>query len=179
MKKVLLTILSVFCILMTACSSSSKAKDAADDFMKCLKAEDYNGLDRVTSTHTVYSDMMTINVFDYSRKSVSDEHKVKHVISVERIKASGSNDNFSYDDMFNNQKSAYKKKYPDYEVVTDTEDEFVIQSNESVLSEYTIVYDVKYSNVFGNEKRNSLTLTVMQEKPNSDKYVVTEAFGID
>lgn len=179
MKKLFFSIISLLCVLMlTACSSSSKARSAADDFMKYLKAEDYNGLDRVTSTHSVYSDMMPINVFDYSRKSVSDEYKVKHVITVERIKTNDPDNNFDYKDMYENQKNAYKNKYPDYEIVTDTADEFVIQSKDRILNEYTVVYDVSYSNVFGNEKRSSLTLTITQKEPKSDTYLVTDVYGI-
>lgn len=179
MKKVFFSVFSLLLVLvLTACSATSKAKDAAKDFMKYLKAEDYNGLQRVTSDHSVYTDFLTINVTDYSRKSVSDEYKVKHVLSVEKIKPSDSVDKDTSESIFNNLRSAYKNKYPDYEVVTDTANEFVIQSKERILSEYTVVYDVKYSNVFGNEKRNSLTLTITQKEPDSDTYLVTDAYGI-
>lgn len=179
MKKVFLTLVSLFCVLiLTACSSSSAAKNAAKDFMKYLKAEDYNGLQSVTSDHSVYYDYMTINVIDYSRKSVSDEYKVRHVISVEKTKPNDIIDKDTCDSMFNDQKGYYQDKYPDYEVVTDTANEFTIQSKERILSEYTVVYDVKYSNIFGNEKRNSLTLTITQKEPKSDTYLVTDAYGI-
>lgn len=183
MKKMvaLLCVVLTLCIALTGCSSASKAKNIANDFMKYLKEESYTDLRKISSSSLIIN-MITefsgINVINYNRKSVSNENKVKHIITVEKITPSDPDDDFSWEDMFNSQKSAYKKKYPDYEIVIDNSNEFIMQSKDSILSEYTVVYDVQYSNIFGDEKRNSLTLTITQKEPDSDEYQVTEAYGI-
>lgn len=172
MKKTIFAVALAAVVMLTGCSSTSKAKNTANDFMKYLKEESFYDLSTVSSYSIVeLIDMFTgINVIEYSVKSVSDEHKTWHTCTTQR-----SEDN---PDWFEDDKEVFGWSYPDYEVIIDTADEYTIRSKERILSEYTVVYDVQYSNILGNEKRNSLTLVITQKEPDSDEYQVTKAYGI-
>lgn len=174
MKKMVALLCAVLtlCLALTGCSSTSKAKNTANDFMKYLKEESFHDL----STISTYSSMdlinmfLGINVIEYNIKSVSDEYKTWHTCTAQRSE--------DHPKWFEDDKDVLKSLYPDYEVIVDTADEYTIRSKDRILSEYTVIYDVQYSNIRGIEKRNSLTLVITQKKPDSDEYQVTKAYGI-
>lgn len=171
MKKRILLFPYLFVIaLFVGCSnSSSGAEKFAKEFLKQFKEESFFKMCMMSSypIDELMNEYVGINIIDYSIKS-TNEYKIIHTVEVH-------NDD---DDMFHSDKVLYGAIYPDYEIIVDNETDWVIQSKEENLSEYIIIFDVEYSDLAGDTKRNSVTLTVTQKEPESDDYIVSEMIGI-
>lgn len=173
---ILLTIIimSLGLLSLTSCQQSSDAEKTANKFFEYFKEENFSEMGNMSSISTanLINEYVGINIINYSVKSVSDKHIIKHDIVVY------NSDDATMAAIENELKKLYRETYPDYTVVKDTPEEWVLQSNEGILNEYTVIMDVEYSNIMGDTKRNSVTVTIAQDKPDSDKYIVTKIIGI-
>lgn len=165
--------------MLVGCSdSSSKAEKTANEFLKLFKEENFSEMAKMSnysySSFDLTDEYIGINIIDYSVKSV-DEYKVKHTVDVHK---SDILDDESETEFFNAQKKHNTLLYPDYDVLIDDETDWVIQSKEDILTEYIVKFDVEYSDLAGDTKHNSVTLTVTQKRPESDDYIVSEMIGI-
>ena len=178
MKKKMLWFLCVSIIsLLVGCSnSSSKAENIAKEFFRLFQEEDFSEMAEISdySYLDLTNEYIGINVIDYSVKSV-EEYKVKHTVKVHK---GDILDDESETEFFNAQKKHKTLLYPDYEVLVDDETNWVIQSEEDILTEYIVKFDVEYSDLLGDTKRNSVTLAVTQKAPESEEYTVSEMIGI-
>lgn len=173
-------VLTITIILIVTLVGSSPAKSTADKFMKYLKEESFDEMAEMStySWGKITDKFWGINVIDYSVKSVSDKNMIKHTLSTEKYYTGNEKLDEAKSTLFSIQKERFNRDYPDYEVVTDTEDQYTIQSKEAILIQYTVVYDVKYSDKYGDEKRSSMTLDITQKEPGSLEYQVTSAYGL-
>lgn len=179
-KKILLFLCVSIVSLLVGCSdSSSKAEKTAKEFLKLFKEENFSEMAKMSnysySSFDLTDEYIGINIIDYSVKSISDEYKVKHTVEVH--KGNTLDDEFETES-FNSSKRLESLCYPDYDVLIDDETDWVIQSKEDILTEYIIKFDVEYSDLAGDTKHNSVTLTVTQKRPETDDYIVSEMIGI-
>lgn len=167
-------IMSLGLLFLTSCQQSSIADKTVNDFFKYFKEENFSEMGNMSSISVaeLIDEYAGINIINYSVKSVSNERKIKHELIVY------GSDDATVNALRNEMKKTYIELYPDYSVVKDTSEEWILQSSEEILSEYTVTMDVEYSNILGDTKRNSVTVEVAQEKPDSDKYIVAKIIGI-
>ncbi len=176
-KKILLFLCASIISLLVGCSNSgSKAEKYAKDFLEQFKEENFYEMSLMSNYYAdeLIYEYVGINIIDYSVKSI-DEYKVKHTIEIHK---GDLLDDEAETEYFNSRKKHNTLCYPDYNVLIDDETNWVIQSEEDVLPEYIIKFDVEYSDLVGDVKRNSVALTITQKEPESDKFVVSEMIGI-
>lgn len=175
----LLAVIAIVIILIATLGGSSQIKKTSDRFMKYLKEESFDEMAEMStySWGDITDKFWDIKVVEYKIKSISDKEMIKHTLSTEKHYTGNEELDKSKSALFSIRKDEYIREYPDYEVVTDTEDEYTIRSKETILSEYKVVYDVKYSKN-GKEKRDLITIYVTQKEPGSLEYQVTNAYGL-
>lgn len=171
MKKIIFALLTVAIIITATGCSNSPASETATKFMQYFREENFFEMGNMSSYSSTdfILDYVGINIISYEIKSES-EGKVKHKVSIEKY--GGDDEEFEF------RKKINKSLYPDYDIVTDTDDLFVLQSKTENITQSIIIMDVEYSDISGETKRNSVYIVIEPKKPDSEELIVTEIVGL-
>lgn len=146
-------------------------KKTAIAAMNCLaKGESYK-FSQYTANDVSYFDFVGIHIISFKVLSASSG-MVKHEVNLVKY------DVIDTDESFKSTKEFYSRQYPDYVVIVNTADEYVLQSPTKNIEQTILYMDVEYSDIMGNIKRVGAYVTVEPETPGKHDYIVTDITGI-
>lgn len=180
---IIVCIAALVAVLVIINRPVSPAEKTVNAFMKAFKEEDYYAMDQQCYIYAFDDEELGIysysgtNIIDYKIKSVSDPYKVKKRYIVKKY---GSSEDFEEHKQFEKKYAEIdSKRYGiEFVEVENSNNCYILESLQEVLDEYTVTLDVQYSTILGNTKRNSVTITVCQSDIESDKYKITDIWGI-
>ena len=167
----ILAVLTAVGVFVAGYITTPTPKKTAIAAMNCLaKGESYK-FSQYTANDVSYFDFVGIHIISFKVLSASSG-MVKHEVNVVKY------DVIDTDESFENTKEFYSRQYPDYVVIVDTADEYVLQSPTENIEQTLFYMDVEYSDITGDVKRVGAYVTVEPETPGKHDYVVTEITGI-